>query len=198
MIGFVAGRVAELRPAGDAAGEVVVDVGGVGYRCRVPGRTLERLRPGREVVLHTHLHPREGALDLYGFLERSERDCFEALLGATGVGPRLALAILSVHTPGSLQAAVAADDLDALCLVPGVGRRSAQRLVVELRPRLEAPVAPVPERVPAPAMAEARAALEALGYRPDEVREALAALPAEGRAEELVRAALARLAVRVR
>jgi len=198
VIGFVAGRVAELRPAGDAAGEVVVDVGGVGYRCRVPGRALERLRPGQDTVLHTHLHPREGALDLYGFTERSERDCFEVLLGATGVGPRLALAILSVHTPESLRAAVGADDLDALCLVPGVGRRSAQRLVVELRPRLEAPVTPIADGAPATAMAEARAALEALGYRPDEVREVLAALPPEGRAEDLVRGALARLAVRVR
>lgn len=197
MIGFVAGTLAEVRPAGDAGGEVTVDVGGVGYRCRVPSRSLASLRPGQEVRLHTHLHSREGALDLFGFCDRAERDCFEALLGAAGVGPRLALAILSVHGPDQLRSAVATGDRDALCAVPGIGRRTAERLLVELRARLDAP-APAAAGPDAGAVAEARAALEALGYRPDEVREILTGLPATDGVEDLVRAALARLAVRVR
>src|SRR5690606_19539844 len=137
---------------------------------------------------------------------RDERAVFEALIGARGVGPTLALAILSVHTPAQLRAALASDDIAALCLVPGVGKKTAARLLVELKSRLDlgdiVDVAALSEpgangAAPASsAVADARDALANLGYGPDEIREVLADLPAEDDAGELVRAALKRLAVR--
>ncbi len=104
----------------------MVEVAGVGYRAAVSPSTLVRLgEPGGAVRLFTHLHVREDALTLYGFVSGHERDSFERLIGPHGVGPALALAILSVHSPGELRDAVADGDLDALTLVPGVGRKTA-------------------------------------------------------------------------
>src|SRR5204862_5786371 len=94
---------------------------------------------GTPTFLFTHLHVRDDAMVLFGFPTRDERDTFEALIGATGVGPKLALAILSVHAPSVLRRCLAEDDLDALVLVPGVGKRTAQRLLIELKARLELP-----------------------------------------------------------
>jgi Holliday junction DNA helicase RuvA len=134
---------------------------------------------------------------LFGFPTRDERDTFEVLIGATGVGPKLALAILSVHPPGVLRRALVDDDLAALTLVPGVGKRTAQRLLVELKARLE-----VPELEHADdgggatsSRAEVRAALSGLGYQSDEVRDVLAQLPDDGPVEDLLRDALKLLAV---
>ena len=115
-----------------------------GRRRRLPRATsrcgvVPDARSGRNTFLFTHLHVREDAMMLYGFPSRDERDTFEALIGATGVGPKLALAILSVHTPNTLRRGLADDDLDALMLVPGVGKRTAQRLLVDLKARLEVP-----------------------------------------------------------
>ena len=135
MIGSLRGAVLERHPAG----EVVVEVGGVGYRVLVPLGALAQLELGAPAFLFTHLHVREDAMVLYGFPTRNERDTFEALIGATGVGPKLGLAMLSVHSPGSLRRALVDDDLAALTLVPGVGKRTAQRLLVELKSRLEVP-----------------------------------------------------------
>ncbi len=135
VIGSVRGTVVER----SANGEVLVEVGGVGYRVNVPLRVVPALDPGGNAFLFTHLHVREDAMVLYGFPSRDERDTFEALIGATGVGPKLGLAILSVHTPNALRRGLADDDLDMLILVPGVGKRTAQRLLVELKARLEVP-----------------------------------------------------------
>ncbi len=195
MIGSVRGTVLERSPAG----EVLVEVGGVGYRALVPLRTVPSLSPGGPAFLFTHLHVRDDAMVLFGFSTREERDTFEVLIGASGVGPKLALAILSVHTPGELRRALLDDDLGALTDVPGVGKRTAQRLLVELKPRLEVPdldLADVPGAGAPAARSEARAALAGLGYGADEVRAALDGLPADGPVEDLVRDALKRLAVR--
>jgi Holliday junction DNA helicase RuvA len=192
MIGSLRGTVLECSPTG----EVVVEVGGVGYRLLVPLGALAVLEPGSAAFLFTHLHVRDDAMLLYGFTTRDERDTFEALIGATGVGPKLALAILSVHSPVMLQRALLADDLDALTLVPGVGKRTAQRLMIELRARLEVttPIAVVPGVEPVSGRADVRQALAGLGYDADEVREAVAQLPDDGSVEDLLRDALRRLA----
>ena len=192
MIGSVRGTVVERT----AAGEVLVEVGGVGYRAFVPAGALPALHPGDAAFLFTHLHVREDAMVLYGFPTRDERDTFEALIATTGVGPKLALAMLSVHSPAGLRRALLEDDLAALTMVPGVGKRTAQRLLVELKTRLEVPELDLTERGNAPApRAEVRVALAGLGYAPDEVRDVVAQLPEGGSVEELLREALKLLAV---
>lgn len=191
MIGSLRGTLLDRDPAG----EVLVEVGGVGYRALVPPGTLVALGPvGSAVFLHTHLHVREDALTLYGFATRDERQCFEALLGAHGVGPALALAILGVHRPDALRGAVADDDVDALCLVPGVGRKTAARLLLELKSRLDVPEGGVLVLPTVGPRNEVKEALVALGYGPDEVRVALQDLSADGDTSLLLKEALARLA----
>lgn len=183
-----------------ARGEVLVEVGGVGYRVTVPGPAVGRLGElGGPVFLHVHTHVREDALVLYGFPTRDERVCFEALLGAHGVGPGLALAILGVHSPAALRRVLATDDVDALTLVPGVGKKTAARLLLELKTRLDlddvdVDLAPVGGATGAGAHAEVKAALAGLGYGADEVREVVRELPADGGVEELLRSALKHLA----
>lgn len=194
MIGSVRGTVLERTPAG----EVLVEVGGVGYRVLVPSGTLSAAEPGTATFLVTHLHVRDDAMVLYGFASREERDTFEILIATSGVGPKLALAMLSAHSPNSLRRAVAEGDLDALCLVPGVGKRTAQRLLVDLRARLDLPDLEVDlvEGDHAGARAEARAALAELGYGTEEIRAALADVPADASVEDQLRRSLQRLAVR--
>ena len=188
------GRVRGMLVHRSARGEVIVDVAGVGYRISVSPSTAVALGSvGDEVVVHTHLHVREDALTLFGFATAEARDCFESLLGAHGVGPGLALAILSVHGPAELRRVVFEGDLDALTLVPGVGRKTAARLLLELKSRLDVPdVAPAgaADGAPGSSRAEVRAALAALGYQPDEVRRAIGELPADGDLQSLVRTAL--------
>jgi Holliday junction DNA helicase RuvA len=191
------------------AAELLVEVGGIGYRCTVaPATAVTAGDVGGEVFLHVHHHVREDADTLYAFASIEERLTFEALLGAHGVGPALALAILSVHAPDALREIVAGDDVAALCLVPGVGRKTAARLLIELKSRLDVPAL---DEVLAPAVgngtgpigtgvtarAEVRQALAGLGYGPDEARDALAALPedAPDDAAVLLRLALRSLAV---
>jgi holliday junction DNA helicase RuvA len=203
VIGSLRGRLVERT----MTGQVLVEVGGVGYVALVPSGTLARLgEPGREVHLHVSTQVREDALTLYGFSTRDERVCFEALLAAQGVGPALALAVLSVHGPDALRRALAEDDVDALCLVPGVGKKTAARLLLDLKARLSgsepdveavvaasangSPAGPVP---PTP-RSEVRAALASLGYGPDEVREAVRDLPDDGEVGALVKSALSKLA----
>jgi Holliday junction DNA helicase RuvA len=179
-----------------ATGEVLVEVGGVGYRVLVPLGALSGLQPGSAAFLFTHLHARDDAMVLYGFPTRDERDTFEVLIGASGVGPKLALAILSVHAPGALRRAVVDDDVAALTLVPGVGSRTAQRLMVELKARLDVPdFEAIDEAVAPSARSEVRGALAGLGYEPDEVRDVLAQLDGDGTVEDLLREALKLLAV---
>jgi Holliday junction DNA helicase RuvA len=192
VIGSLRGSVLERT----ASGELLLEVGGVGYRVAVTSGTLARLAPPEPAFLFTHLHVRDDALDLYGFATRDERDTFEALLGAAGVGPKLALAILSAHSPSALRRAVAESDLDALTLVPGIGKRIAQRLLVDLQARLDVPDTEivVGDGSPATARAEVRAALSELGYGHDEVRDVLARLDDSGSIEALLRDALRQLA----
>jgi Holliday junction DNA helicase RuvA len=190
MIGSLRGTVVEWR-----SGELLVEVGGVGYRVLVPTRGWPEAGGRAEVLLFTHLHVREDALVLYGFLTREERDTFEALIGAPGVGPKLGLAILSVHAPAALRRALLDDDVDTLILVPGVGRRTAARLLPELKARLDIPeldlTVDAAGRNP---RSEVRVALAGLGYGPDEVRDALAHLADESSVEALLRDALRVLA----
>jgi Holliday junction DNA helicase RuvA len=199
VIGLVRGTLIDR----SARGEVLVDVGGLGYRVLVAPSTLVELGPtGGTVVLHTHLHVREDALTLYGFGSVDERSCFEALLGAHGVGPALALAILSVHRPSALRQVLAEDDVDGLCLVPGVGRKTATRLLLELKTRLDVPEGDLAALLgDGPGEGghdrrETREALASLGYTPDEIREALREVPDAGDAAIQLRAALSRMGAR--
>jgi Holliday junction DNA helicase RuvA len=209
MIGSLRGRLLDR-----GTSEVLVEVAGVGYRVTIAPTTAVALGElGDEVFVWVHHHIREDAETLYGFAGRDERVTFEALLGAHGVGPALALAILSVHAPAALTRILLEDDVAALCLVPGVGKKTAARLLVELKSRLDIPDADLAGAVvagrngsgggagagtgalgPASARADVRAALAGLGYSGDEIREATLDLPDDGDAAELLRAALSRLA----
>ncbi len=192
MIGSLRGRVV-MR---SADGEVVVEVAGVGYRVSVPTGTAAAIGPaGTEVLLHVHTHVREDAIVLYGFLHDDERRCFDALLGAHGVGPSLALAVLSALSPAALSTAVLEDDADTLCAVPGIGRKTAARLLIDLKSRLDLPDLSAPAGG-GPARAEARAALAELGYGPEEIRQALDGRRDDVGVEELLRLALRDLAAR--
>ena len=195
MIGSLRGAVIER----SLSGEILVEVGGIGYRVLVPTSAMPALEPGANVFLFTHQHVRDDALILFGFPTRDERDTFEALITASGVGPKLALAILSMHAPSSLRRCLAEDDVDSLVAVPGVGKRTAQRLLVDLKARLVVPdldLTAVPGSVAPNARAEVRDALVELGYANDEVREVFGRLGEEGTVEELLREALRLLAVR--
>jgi Holliday junction DNA helicase RuvA len=197
-------------------GEVIVDVGGVGYRVAVTPATAARLvtaGSGAEATLFVHTHVREDAIVLYGFVHDDERRCFEVLLGSHGVGPALALAIMAALSPAALSTAVLEEDLETLCTVPGVGRKTAARLLIELKSRLDLPDLSLPGGGAAamaglgvggdPALrgtrtsrAEARAALSELGYAPDEIRGALDGLRDDVGVEEMLRLALRELASR--
>ena len=198
MIGSVRGALLDR-----GASEVTVEVAGVGYRIVVSPTTAVSLGdPGDEVFCWIHHHQREDAQILYGFVTKDERMCFEALIGAHGVGPSLALAILSVHSPVALARILAEDDLGALCLVPGVGKKTAARLLIDLKSRLSIPDlgdVRVSSGTAQPtgvvsARADVRDALAGLGYTDGEVREVMTDLPEEGDAGALLRDALQRLA----
>ena len=207
MIGLLRGPVV-LR-TGEC--EVIIDVGGVGYRVSVTpstAATLVAASAGTEATLYVHTHVREDAIVLYGFAHDDERRCFEVLLGSHGVGPALALAIMAMLSPAALSTAVLEDDLDTLCTVPGVGRKTAARLLIELKSRLDLPdlsLDPVGAvvgssdgavRATRTSRAEARAALSELGYGPDEIRGALDGLRDDVGVEEMLRLALRELASR--
>jgi Holliday junction DNA helicase RuvA len=184
---------------------VIVDVAGVGYRVLVTPATAATLMTAglaAEATLYIHTHVREDAIVLYGFIHDDERRCFEVLLGSHGVGPALALAIMAVLSPASLSTAVLEDDLDTLCTVPGVGRKTAARLLIELKSRLDLPdlsmdlpgsSGQVTSRT---SRSEARAALTELGYAPEEIRGALDGLRDDVGVEEMLRLALRELASR--
>ena len=198
MIGSLRGQLLERFEEADR-GEALVEAAGVGYRVTVTPTTAVRLGDaGGQVFLYVHHLIREADQALYGFLERSERACFEALLSAHGVGPALALSVLGVHGPLELARVVADEDVAALCLVPGVGKKTATRLLIELKSALDVPVDGVPSGAETPggarsALVEVREALGGLGYTFEEVRSVLGDLAGDD-AAVLLREALQRLA----
>nr|WP_086831711.1 Holliday junction branch migration protein RuvA [Streptomyces sp. NRRL B-24572] len=177
MIAFISGPVAALAP--DAA---VVEVGGVGMAVQCTPGTLAALRVGEHTRLAVSLVVREDSLTLYGFADDDERQVFELLQTASGVGPRLAQAMLAMHRPDALRRAVAQGDEKALTAVPGIGRRGAQRLLLELAGRLGEPTgtgptgSPAGAAAPTPWSSQLHAALVGLGYAPREAEEAIAAV----------------------
>lgn len=187
MIALVAGKVAVRR-----TDHVVVDCGGVGYRLAVSSETLRHVPAvGNEIALHTHLIVRDDALSLYGFASEEERELFLMLLGVQSVGPKVALAVLSGGPPRELLAALAAGDTNRFQAVPGIGKRTAERIVVELREKVaDSSIVPAITitRGDEP-RSLARAGLLELGYSAQEADALLA--DAEGeRTEDLIAAAL--------
>ena len=171
MIASLTGTVTGLTREG-----VVVRVGGVGLSVQTTPGTKARLRLGDEAALATSLVVREDSLTLYGFADDDERDLFELLQSATGVGPRLAQAVLTVHTPDTVRRALSTEDLAALTLVPGIGRKGAQRLVLELKDKVGlVPAAVVPAAQPA-WRETLGAALSGLGFPASSADDAVAQL----------------------
>ena len=191
MIGYLKGEVAAAY--GDGC---IIDVGGVGYRLACSGTTLSGLpATGETARLFTHLHVREDVLALYGFVTEAERTMFEALIGVSGIGPKVALQLCSAFAPEGFKRALVTDDVDAICSVPGIGKKTAGRVILELKEKLDLPdLAVVGTR--RDTLSQARSALENLGYSPGEVRAALGELqPKEDESvETVVRSALKVLA----
>ncbi|MDA8365152.1 MAG: Holliday junction branch migration protein RuvA [Gammaproteobacteria bacterium] len=194
MIGRLCGTLLHREPP-----LLLVDVGGVGYELEAPMSTFYDLpQAGENVTLFTHLVVRDDAHLLYGFSRDRQRRLFRSLLKVNGVGPRVALAILSGLSDEDLLRCIAQEDIARLTRVPGIGRKTAERLIIELRDKVEpAPTAGAvhPAAVPSDPMQEAVSALVALGYKPQEANRAVSAVPPEGlRSEEIIRQALKSLA----
>jgi Holliday junction DNA helicase RuvA len=194
MIGSLRGNVLERSSDGTA----LVEVAGVGYVVHVTPRCLAELEPTSPAFLYVHHHIREEAQTLFGFLSRDEKTTFQTLIATHGVGPSLALAILSTHSPSTLVDIVASSDVGALTLVPGVGKKTAERLLVELKNRLSLPTLPDPDTNigAGTTVSDVREALMGLGYSESEIREALRSLPTETDAATMLREALRLLGVR--
>ncbi|CAB4726927.1 unannotated protein [freshwater metagenome] len=197
MIGSLRGELLDQSGA-----ELLIEVSGLGYRVQVTPAVVDQVGSlGSEVFLHVHHHQREDAGTLFGFSSIEERRVFETLISTHGVGPSMGLAILSVHSPLGLRQILATDDIDGLCMVPGVGKKTAARLLIELKTRLK-----VPEGVPVGGLSDSvadpsnsarvdvRDALVGLGYGPEEIARVLSDLPAVAESSELLRQALQRLA----
>jgi len=190
MIGRIAGMLAEKRPP-----QIVVMCAGVGYELDVPMSTFYQLpRTGEAVELLTHQVVREDAHLLFGFLTESERSAFRQLLKISGVGPKVALGVLSGLSVEDLSAAVAAEDVGRLTKVPGVGRKTAERLVLELRDKLPAAIGKATTSAAASASADVANALLALGYNEREAQSAVKQLSADLPLAEAIRQALKHLA----
>lgn len=182
---------------------VLVEVNGVGYRVSVTPSTLADIGPvGTEIFLHVHHHIREDAQTLFGFVDADGREVFETLLGTHGVGPALALAILGVHSPASLRRVIADEDVASMCLVPGVGKKTAQRLMIELANKLgdvptdgeDGPASGTAADGEGESLRDIRDALEGLGYSSDEITSALRDMPGDVDLADGVRQALRTLA----
>lgn len=180
------------------AGFVVVDCGGVGFGCFTTGYTISDLRLGQQKKLYTYCNIREDAFDIFGFATKEEKRCFERLLGVSGVGPKAALAILSSVTPDQFTLAVVTGDEKALTAAPGVGKKLAQRIILELKDKIAGEQVRIDASGPAASMAvgggkvaEATAALSVLGYSQAEIGAALRGVDAERLSvEEIVRQCL--------
>jgi Holliday junction DNA helicase RuvA len=194
MIGSLRGIVLERF----TPGTVLLEVAGVGYLCTVTSATFAELEPTVSTFLHVHQHIREDAQTLYGFVTRVERDTFNVLIATHGIGPSMAMAILSTYSPTALVTVVTSGDLGALTVVPGVGKKTAERLMVELKSRLNLEGLSVvdPTDTVQSSSADVREALSALGYGPDEVRDTMRLLTNADSAETMLRDALALLGAR--
>lgn len=183
--------IARLRgtPVSRYGDRVVFDVHGVGYEVSMPSKALASLTGlGETVTVFTHMHVREDGMTLFGFLTEEDRDLFRIVLGASGVGPKIALAMFGTFSAESLRRAIAFEDVDALSQVPGVGKRTAQKIVLDLHPKLadiEAEVVGGDSN-----LGQVRAALEHLGYSAPEIREALSSVDPERPVPEQIREAL--------
>ena len=198
MIGRINGTLLEKQ-----APRILVDVNGVGYEIEVPMTTIYRLPElGRPVLLHTHFVVREDAQLLYGFSDKAERELFRVLIKVNGVGPKMALAILSGMEGAEFVRCVQDHDINTLVKLPGVGRKTAERLLVEMQDKLKdfsQWLPQLPSTMPQSAtkrsvkieISEAESALIALGYKPQEATKAIAALDTEGlRSEDIIKQAL--------
>lgn len=192
MIGSLRGRVLE-RPA---SGVVLLEVAGVGYLCSVTTSAFAELEPGVEVHLHVHHHIREDSQTLFAFRSREERDTFQVLLSSHGVGPSLALAVLSTYSPTALVSIVSSGDVGALTVVQGIGKKTAERMMIELKSRLDVAVLDDSVGGTQTAAADVRDALTTLGYAPEEVRDVMRQLDTASDSESMLRDALAVLGAR--
>lgn len=195
MIGFLRGKVAYL-----LADDCLLDVGGVGYRVTVSGMTRSKLRQGEQAMLFTYLSVREDALQLYGFATQEEYDVFLQLIGVSSIGPKVALGILSSTTVSGLCSAIANKQASLLTKLPGIGKKSAERLILELKDKLAfvgtgdgeeafAEAAPLGDGI----LDEAAAALASLGYTPAETAPVLKQLGTCQTTEDAIRLALKKL-----
>lgn len=193
MIGSLRGTVLErIVPS-----TVLVEVGGVGYLVNVTPRVFAELEPTTSCFLHVHQHIREDSQTLFGFTTRDDRQCFDILLGAHGIGPSMAMAILGTHSPRGLHNIVITSDVGALTMVPGVGKKTAERLLVELKNRLDLPATSSDgPRSGSSSTSDVREALIGLGYSDGEIREALRGIDADSDSATMLREALRLLAVR--
>ena len=197
MLYYLNGVVAEME-----ANLAVIDCGGVGYACATTNYTLSQLKKGERAKLYTYMNVREDAVELFGFATQSELHSFKLLLGVSGVGPKAALSILSANTPANLAMAVVMGDEKALTAAPGIGKKIAQRIILELKDKLakEQPSfsgdtgAILPVAVPDDKVREAGAALAVLGYSASEVAAALKGIDMDALPlEEIIRQALKRM-----
>ena len=198
MFYYVNGTVAHLAPY-----LAVIDCGGVGYACRTTNNTLARLKKGETARLYTYLNVREDAMELYGFFTEDERNCFQLLIGVSGVGPKAALSILSSSTPETLAMSIITGDEKALTVAPGIGKKIAQRVILELKDKLaKGQIAPGGESyggtgvtvIPENKSSEAAAALAVLGYSTAEIGAALKGIDLEALSlEEIIKQALKKM-----
>ena len=197
MFYYLNGVVAEME-----ANLAVIDCGDVGYACATTNYTLSQLKKGERAKLYTYMNVREDAVELFGFASQSELHSFKLLLGVSGVGPKAALSILSANTPANLAMAVVMGDEKALTAAPGIGKKIAQRIILELKDKLakEQPSfsgdtgAILPVAVPDDKVREAGAALAVLGYSASEVAAALKGIDMDALPlEEIIRQALKRM-----
>jgi len=199
MFYYVEGKVTLLEQ-----GIAVIDCGGIGFACHVSQYTMGKLKTGEQARLLTHLNVREDMLELYGFISAEERSCFKMLVSVSGVGPRAALSVLSVMPPEKLALAIITEDAKLFMQAPGIGKKIAQRIVLELRDKMsKEQLVPVPDIAASSMMPgsvnhtqEAVAALMALGYLQADALRAMEGLDtAQMETEELIRQCLKRLAV---
>ncbi len=197
MFYYLNGVVAEME-----ANLAVIDCGGVGYACATTNYTLSQLKKGERAKLYTYMNVREDAVELFGFASQSELHSFKLLLGVSGVGPKAALSILSANTPANLAMAVVMGDEKALTAAPGIGKKIAQRIILELKDKLAKEQssfsgdsgAILPVVVPDDKTREAGAALAVLGYSASEVAAALKGIDMDALPlEEIIRQALKRM-----